>query len=668
MSTYTIKRASGAERSYRIDYESELNPAQLAAVTTLDGPVLVVAGAGSGKTRTLTYRVARLVESGVAPERILLLTFTRRAAQEMLRRAEALLAAGGLEGATGGTFHSFANTMLRRYGRRFGWPDRFTILDRGDAEDTINLVRTQLGLDRTERRFPRKQTLATIFSTAANKGMRIADVVEREYGQLVGDCEDILACHAAYEAYKRERALLDYDDLLIHLRDRLREHPEFAARLRDLYRYVMVDEYQDTNHLQADIVAAICAPDGNVMAVGDDAQSIYGFRGADFRNIMEFPARFPGARVITLEENYRSTQPILDVTNAIIAGAAQRYAKTLFTRRAYGSRPLLVPAPDERWQSMFVRQRVLELHEEGVPLNEMAVLFRSSFHSFDLELELARAGVPFVKRGGFRFVETAHVKDVLAHLRVLENPRDAVSWHRVLLLLEGVGPKLAASVVDWLAASERGVAALAEFPGSRNARERSLGALRQLGSFLASLDPGGAPVALLQEVVRYYRPVLERVHREDAPKRLRDLEQFVVLAERYRSLPRMLADMALEPPSDTVGDVMAVDVEEGELLTLSTVHSAKGLEWHTVFVIAVADGRFPSAYSVDEDELEEERRLLYVACTRARENLVLSYPTVLHERATGPVAVRPSRFIADLPRGLLEEVTLVGDDSEDVPA
>jgi DNA helicase-2/ATP-dependent DNA helicase PcrA len=659
MATYTIKRTPGTERAYRIDYRAELNEAQYAAATALEGPVLVVAGAGSGKTRTLTFRVARLVESGVAPEAILLLTFTRRAALEMVRRAEALLADGGLEAVTGGTFHSFANTMLRRYGKLFGWPERFTILDRGDSEDTINLVRTQLGLDRTERRFPRKQTLATIYSTAANKNLRVADLVEREYVHLIDEVDDILACQAAYEEYKRERALLDYDDLLIHLRDRLHASEEFRTRLRETYRYVMVDEYQDTNHLQADIVAALCGAGGNVMAVGDDAQSIYGFRGADFRNIMEFPARFAGTRVITLEENYRSTQAILDLTNAVIAGARERYAKTLFTRRSSGARPQLVPAPDERWQSLFVRQRILELHEEGVPLSEIAVLFRSSFHSFDLELELGRSGVPFIKRGGFRFVETAHVKDVVAHLRVLENPRDAVSWHRILLLLEGVGPKLAGTVVDWLSEEGRGVASLAEFPGSAGSRGRALGTLRQLGTFLARLDPRHAPAALVQQVLDYYRPVLERVHRDDAPKRLRDLEQFVNLAERYRELGPMLADMALEPPSDAVGDVMAVDVAEGELLTLSTVHSAKGLEWHSVFVLSAADGRFPSSYSVDEDEIEEERRLFYVACTRARENLFLSYPAMVQERGVGPVVARASRFVADVPGALLEHVTLV---------
>jgi len=659
MATYTIRRTSGAERTFRIDYRAELNDAQHAAATALEGPVLVVAGAGSGKTRTLTFRVARLVESGVPPHAILLLTFTRRAALEMVRRAESLLADGGLEQVTGGTFHSFANTMLRRYGQLFGWPDRFTILDRGDAEDTINLVRTRLGLDRTERRFPRKQTLATIYSSAANRNLRVADLVERDYVQLIDEVDDILACQAAYEEYKRERALLDFDDLLIRLRDRLHDDAEFRARLREVYRYVMVDEYQDTNHLQADIVAALCAPSGNVMAVGDDAQSIYGFRGADFRNIMEFPARFQGTRVITLEENYRSTQAILDVTNAVIAGARERYAKTLFTRRSGGALPLLVPAPDDRWQSLFVRQRILELHEEGVPLSEIAVLFRSSFHSFDLELELARSGVPFVKRGGFRFVETAHVKDVMAHLRVLENPRDAVSWHRILLLLEGVGPKLASAVVEWITAEDRPAAAVAGIPDAAAPRARGLGSVRQLGTALGRLDAREAPSALVQKVLDHYRPVLERVHRDDAPKRLRDLEQLVLLAERYRQLGPMLADMALEPPSDAVGDTVALDVEEGERLTLSTVHSAKGLEWHSVFVLSVAEGRFPSAYSIDDDEIEEERRLFYVACTRARENLVLSYPAVIQERAVGPAMARASRFLDDVPGALLEHVTLV---------
>jgi len=657
MATYTLKRSPGVAERFRIDYRGELNDAQYQAATTLQGPVLVVAGAGSGKTRTLVYRVARLVETGVSPRAILLLTFTRRAAQEMLRRAEGLLE-GTLEGVTGGTFHSFANTVLRRYAKLFGWPEQFTILDRSDSEDTVQLARVRLGLDKKERRFPRKQALAAMFSTAVNKALTVTEVIEREYPHLATEIEDILRCYAAYVEYKQERNLLDYDDLLTQLRDRLSGEPEFANRLGQVFRYLMVDEYQDTNSLQADIVALLARPHGNVMAVGDDAQSIYGFRGANFKNIMTFPDRFPGTQVITLEENYRSTQPILDVTNAIIAAAAERYSKTLRSRRAGGVRPVLVPAPDENFQSRFVCQRILELAEEGIPLAEIAVLFRSSFHSFDLELELVRAGVPFVKRGGFKFLETTHVKDVLAHLRVLANPRDAVSWHRILLLLEGIGPRAAEAILEWMSEPGRPRAALGEFPGAL--RGAALISLRRLAGLMATLDPEERrPAELVGQVIEHYQPILERLHREDAPKRLRDLEQFAVLAERYRSLGRLLADMALEPPSDSVGDVLAVDAREDELLTLSTVHSAKGLEWHTVFVIWVADGRFPSLYSLDEEEIEEERRLMYVACTRAKENLVLSYPLAVHDRVLGFTMARPSRFLDDVPSQLFEPVTLV---------
>jgi len=664
MATYTIKRTAGEPSRWRIDYRGELNEAQYQAATALEGPVLVVAGAGSGKTRTLTYRVARLVESGVPARSILLLTFTRRAAAEMLRRAEALLPGGELDAATGGTFHSFSNAVLRRYGPLFGWPETFTILDRGDAEDTLQLVRTQLGLDKKERRFPRKQTIATIFSAATNRSLSIPDLVEREFTHLLDDLDDLLRCHAAYGAYKEEHRLLDYDDLLVALRDRLAGYPEFAERLRAVYRYVMVDEYQDTNVLQAEIVERLVGPGGNVMAVGDDAQSIYSFRGADVGNMLRFPDRFPGARVITLEENYRSSQSILDLTNAVIEQAVERYSKVLFTRRGTGLTPILIPAPDDRWQSLFVRQRLLELREEGVPLSEMAVLFRSSFHSFDLELELARSGIPFVKRGGFRFVETAHVKDVVAHLRVLENPRDAVSWHRILLLIEGIGPRAATSIVEWLAAGDRPPGALAAHPGGERLRGQALAALHQLGVFFAGLDPSRhGPAELVQAVVEQYRPVLERVHRDDAPKRMRDLEQFVVLAERFRSLGQLLADVALEPPADSVDDVMSVDATDDERLVLSTVHSAKGLEWSAVFVISVLEGRFPSAYSVEAGEIEEERRLLYVACTRARDHLYLSYPSLVHDRTMGSVPSRVSRFLDGLPSSLLERVTLVDEDA-----
>ena len=448
---YVLRRDPGAPREhrFRINYRDELNPAQYEAAITTEGPVLVVAGAGSGKTRTLVYRVARLVETGIDPANLLLLTFTRKAAGEMLRRASLLLD-GRCDRVAGGTFHSFANTVLRRHGRAVGLEARFTILDRGDSEDVINLLRAELGLYKKDKRFPRKQAIAEIYSMAVNKSLPLPQLVEDAYSHLLDHLPDLVALHERYAAYKCERQLLDYDDLLVKLRDLLQTSADVRLRLSRVCRYIMVDEYQDTNALQAEIVRLLASGHDNVMAVGDDAQSIYSFRGANFRNIMDFPALFPGARVIALEENYRSTQGILDLTNAIIERARERYTKNLFTSRGPGVAPVLVAAETEQYQSRFVCQRILELREEGVPLSDVAVLFRSSYHSFDLELELSRHDIPFVKRGGFKFIEAAHIKDVLAHLRIVANPRDAVSWHRILLLLEGIGPRSSEDIIRWI--------------------------------------------------------------------------------------------------------------------------------------------------------------------------------------------------------------------------
>jgi DNA helicase-2/ATP-dependent DNA helicase PcrA len=417
----------------------------------------------------------------------------------------------------------------------------------------------------------------------------------------------------------------------------------------------MVDEYQDTNALQASIVRLLAAEHDNVMAVGDDAQSIYAFRGADFRNIMDFRRLFPGAALIALEHNYRSTQPILDATNAVIGQARERHDKMLYTTRTEGEAPLLVATYNENLQSRFICQRVLELREEGVPLEEIAVLFRSSFHSFDLELELSRSDIPFVKRGGFKFIETAHVKDALAHLRVLANPRDTVSWYRLLLLIEGVGPRSAEEVIAKVLGSADVPAILEDLP----ARSFS-GELRALAGLFRRLGEGRQkPAEQLAEVLRYYEPTVKRVHRDDYPKRLRDLEHFVTIAARYESLEELLTDMALDPPSDSVADVLATDEEEG-LLTLSTVHSAKGLEWHTVFILWAVDGKFPSTYSMNgSDELEEERRLMYVAATRAKQNLYVTYPINMIDRGSGLVLCKPSRFFDGIPRKILRPVQVV---------
>ncbi|MCC6767021.1 MAG: ATP-dependent helicase [Deltaproteobacteria bacterium] len=656
MRRYTLRGEPRAVATqFRIPYADELNPRQLEAVTTLDGPVLVVAGAGSGKTRTLVYRVARLVESGVPPGQILLLTFTRKAAEEMLRRASGLVG-GSCAQVAGGTFHSFAHQALRRYASDVGLTASFSILDRGDSEDVIGLVRGELALDRKERRFPRKQTLGEIFSMAVNKGTTVADLVEAAYPHLVEDLPDLLRVYARYTEFKEAKQLLDYDDLLVRLRNALLERTALAARLGRQYRYLMVDEYQDTNALQADIVRLLAAPHGNVMVVGDDAQSIYAFRGADFRNILGFPTLFPGTRVVTLDQNYRSTPSILDLANEVINRAPHRYTKNLFSERpSSGETPGLVQALTEPEQSRFVAQRILELREEGVPLQDIAVLFRSSFHSFDLELELGRRDIPFVKRGGFRFIETAHVKDVLAHLRVVANPSDAVSWNRILLLLDGIGPKKAGEILAALAGST---------PWERRAEVRLRGAsaaeLERLASLLGEVARTPNPGEQVSRVLAYYEPVLRRVYRDDYPKRERDLEHFATIALRYRATGQLLADMALEPPTDSVGGVLAADGEDEGMVTLSTIHSAKGLEWHTVFVLWAADGRFPSMYTVRDDaDLEEERRLMYVALTRAKDLLYLTYPIEIWDRGVGVVLGKPSRFVADVDESILEPIALI---------
>jgi DNA helicase-2/ATP-dependent DNA helicase PcrA len=659
---YLLHREAEASRPRRflIDYQKELNPAQYEAAITHEGPLLVLAGAGSGKTRTLVYRVARMVEEGIDPASLLLLTFTRRAAEEMLERAGALLG-GRCDKVTGGTFHSFANTVLRRYAPLLGYANAFTILDRSDSEDVINLIRTRLGLDKKERRFPRKQTIVEIISLAANKTCSIAEVLDDQFPHLFSELEELLRIEEHYRLYKQERSLMDYDDLLTKLRELLQTHDEVAERLSSAFRYIMVDEYQDTNRLQAEIVRLLARAHDNVMAVGDDAQSIYSFRGATVRNILEFPRLFPGTKIIKLEENYRSTQPILNLSNEIILQAKESYTKNLFTRREKGVKPILVEAESEHYQSRFVAQKILELREEGVALDDLAVLFRSSFHSFDLELELSRRGIPFVKRGGFRFIETTHIKDALAHLRIIANPQDAVSWHRVILLLEGIGPKSSEKILAYILGGPNQAQRLAEYPTRGVMGEE----LKKLAALLEQVTaPGLKPAEQVEAVVRYYLPILKRTHRDDLPKRQKDLEHFVVITERYRSLDRLLADMALEPPSNSVGDVLATDHEEEGRLTLSTIHSAKGLEWHSVFIIWAVDGRFPSLYNKNEEELEEERRLMYVAATRAKENLFITYPINIFDRATGMVLSKPSRFLDGLSRRVLEPVMLMEEDDE----
>ncbi|MBI2367857.1 MAG: ATP-dependent helicase [Deltaproteobacteria bacterium] len=655
---YLLKNTSPTiSRPAKLDYRKELNEAQFEAATTLEGPLLIIAGAGTGKTRTLVYRVAHLIDVGVDPRSILLLTFTRRAAEEMLRRAS-LLIDDRCSHVAGGTFHSFANLVLRQFGRRIDLLPSFTIMDRSDSQDAIQLLRTEMGLHNKDKRFPRKQTVAEIFSMAVNKQTTVAELIEREYPHLADSLDDLLRLYEGYVGYKSNKTLVDYDDLLTRLKDLLANHEDVRRRLSETYRYIMVDEYQDTNHLQSRIVRLLATSHDNVAVVGDDAQSIYSFRGADFRNIMDFPTIFPGTRIIKLEENYRSTQPILNLTNEIIGRASERYEKTLYTRKRAGDMPALVQADSEQMQSRFVCQKILELREEGVPLWDIAVLFRSSFHSFDLELELARHNIPFVKRGGFQFMETTHIKDLLAHLRILANPLDAISWGRVLHLLDGVGAQMSQKIIRWLLEGSQPVERLRTF----EARGKVAHGLKTLAQVFEAASQAERPVEQTQYLMQYYLPILKRNHPEDHPKRLRDLEHFQGITERYRSLERLLSDMALEPPSDSVAGVLAVDPDEGPLV-LSTIHSAKGLEWHTVFVIWALEGRFPSFYNINSrEELEEERRLLYVAATRAKENLFITFPIRIFDRALRMVLSRPSQFIEDISEDILEPMSIVDEE------
>ncbi len=641
------------EMNRRIIYKKELNPSQLEAVNFNQGPLLVIAGAGSGKTRTLTYRVARLVDEGVPPGSILLLTFTRKAAQEMLKRATRLLD-NRCQNVAGGTFHSFAYAILRKYAFKVGFEHGFSIIDRTDAEDLVGMLRKEIMGVSTHGLLPKKQTLTNIFSRAVNKNLSIEDIVLNDYPHFVRHLEAIHSLSRAYQIQKVEHRFMDYDDLLIYLELLLKENPDICDKTCAAYQYLMVDEYQDTNKIQAEIVYLLSGIHQNIMVVGDDSQSIYAFRGANFENIMRFPEIYPETRIIRLEENYRSAAPILKLTNIIIDRATRKYSKILFTRKPGGTLPLLIKAQSENSQSRFVIEKTLKLHHSGVPLNQIAVLFRASFHSFDLEIELSREGIPFIKVGGFKFIESAHIKDVLAHLKVIFNPYDRISWYRILLLLEHIGPKTALDIYETILASKSGCAGFVQST-FKTTRSKGIDNLKRLFS---DIDAGFMSVAEMGEaVVRHYLPILRKKY-DDHPKRSRDLEHLVVMMERYHDLETFLTDMALEPPNTSLNDSVFSDASNDERLVLSTVHSAKGLEWHTVFIIWALDGRFPSIHAVhDEKDIEEELRLMYVAATRAKENLFFTYPAQIYDRISGMVLNRPCRFIDNIPDDILAKLS-----------
>jgi ATP-dependent DNA helicase UvrD/PcrA len=651
------------------DLAAELNPEQAAAAAHGDGPLLIIAGAGTGKTRTLVHRVAHLIDRGVRPDRLLLLTFTRRAAHEMLSRAERLVGAASAR-VHGGTFHATGHRLLRQYGPAAGLARDFTVLDEGDAEDLLRLARGALGVAPKERRFPKKETLRYVYSRHVNTDVPVRRILEEEFPRFTEFADDVVRIYADYTDRKASRNLVDYDDLLLFWLMMLDASPALAEQIAGMYDHLLVDEYQDTNLLQARILRAMCRTHQNITVVGDDAQSIYSFRGANFRNILDFPKQFPGAAVVTLEQNYRSTQPVLDVTNTLISRARERFTKSLWTPRQGGERPWLVNARDEQQQTQFVVDRILELNEDGMPLREMAVLVRAGYMSADLEIELTNRKIPFEKWGGLKFLEAAHVKDVLAFLRVLENPRDEVSWYRVLLLMPGIGDTTARALIASMA--ERAWdphAALAHFippPRAQDAHQALATLLRDLQAPRPEHEGVGEDIAIVRRL--YDRILAERYDR--AEPRLADLDQLAAIAAGYPGRSAFLAALALEPPQST-RDITAASGssdEEGDALILSTAHSAKGKEWDAVFLIWAVDGWFPMSRALGDDaQLEEERRLMYVAMTRARKHLAVVYPLNAYATRWGAdySIDQLSRFIDRGVQAHMERVVVGG---EEIPA
>lgn len=627
-----------------ISFERELNTSQFQAVMHDQGPVLVIAGAGSGKTRTLVFRVARLVMDGVPPENILLLTFTRKAATTMLDRA-ARLGGSVCQRVQGGTFHGFCHRMLRQHAHLIGYPPGFTIMDQADSQDLIRLLAKQMGLVGKGKKYPSKAALCAMFSKAANSGAMIDEIIETYYPHMSEHVQSIGELFNAYKAYKAAHGLMDYDDLLLKWLRVLREFEHVRQHAGERFKYIMVDEYQDTNQAQAEIVRLMAGPDSNVMAVGDDSQSIYSFRGANFKNILDFPKMFPGTRIIKLEKNYRTTQPNLDCTNAIISNARQKFTKRLTAHRKGGKPPVVFAAMDENEQAAFVVQAIQKHLEDGVEPGEIAVLFRAAFHSYQVETLLNREGIPFIKRGGMRLVDAAHIKDMVCLLRLVINPLDRLSLDRVLLLIDRLGPKSAEKIFAEMTRAASPLEALSNIKSKAVWRSE----VQKLGQLLTRLSEySGELPGLLDELIAWYRPYVEEHYSDDYPKRMQEIAHLKAMAANYPDAMEFLADLALDPPEKDE------EPERASKIVLSTIHSAKGLEWQVVFVISLSEGRFPSPMADNRpDEIEEERRLFYVASTRAKDHLYFCCPAFINVQGAGLMPARPCRFLAEIPEELM---------------
>jgi DNA helicase-2/ATP-dependent DNA helicase PcrA len=636
----------------RIDYASELNPQQLAAVTAGGGPVLVLAGAGSGKTRVITYRVAWLIENGVRPGNILLTTFTNRAARAMLGRVETLLGAD-LSSITGGTFHHVCNIMLRRHAPLLGFTENFTILDADDAVRMMKRVRAESGVDTKERMFPAPRVLSRIASLMVNTEMGLDRIIIRHYPQFSQRILDFERVFARYAAEKQRQNAMDYDDLLLWTWRLLSEHDEVRREIAERYRHVLVDEYQDTNHLQAKLVELWSSEHGNLFVVGDDAQSIYSFRGANYRNILTFPERFPGAATYKLETNYRSTQAILTLANEVLRDTPEAFKKTLRAVKPEGAKPALVVCRNPDDQADFIAGKILELREDGKQLADIGVLYRAHRNSQEIEMAMGRHGIPYFIRGGVRFMEMAHIKDLLAYLVIFGSPRNELAWERVLSMCEGIGGRTISRVLEAMSGVPD---PLAELIGGRyldlayGAGKTSLRALSVFLGDIAKEIPNRDPAVLARTIHKRRYSAYLKENYDNAQRREDDIEQFFIYASRFASLGEMLSEVALHGGfgGEEVAAADPAAVEEGRVC-LSTIHQAKGLEWKVVFLVWCVDGTLPHNMTFDDpDALDEERRLFYVAVTRAKDELVLSYP---QERSRADFSVdltMPSRYLREV--------------------
>ncbi len=672
MSREYVLQPFQAPVQFQIDYAKELNEQQHAAVTAPPGPALVIAGAGSGKTRTLTYRVAFLIEQGIPPDRILLLTFTNKAAKEMMRRVADLLGSE-LQALWGGTFHSIGSRILRRHAAAIGYKQDFSIMDREDAKDLLNAVISAMEIDVKATRFPKAEVLGDIFSLAVNKEKTIPEIIGEQYDYFAELAAQIEEVQKGYVARKKSTNAMDFDDLLVLWLKLLRENEEIREQYQRRFQFIMVDEYQDTNKLQGDLIDLMAARHSNVMVVGDDSQSIYSWRGANFQNIIKFPERYPKAKVFKIETNYRSTPEILTLANAVISTNVNQFAKELMPARPSGQKPVLVTCNDGNEQAAFVAQRVLELRDEGVDLDEIAVLYRSHFHALELQLEFTRRNIPFAITSGMRFFEQAHIKDVAAYLKLIGNPNDELSFKRILRMLPGVGGKGADKI--WGKFNAIFTTLPVEPSNDVNARpiattlqkcnslvpKKAVAAWAQLSATIAQLEvppvKGNASKMIRLVLDAGYEDYLKQEY-ANFRQRQEDLQQLSEFAVRFETLEDFLTQLAL------LTNVEAEDQQpankDDEQIRLSTIHQAKGLEFGVVFVVMLCDGLFPSNRSLDSLEgEEEERRLFYVAVTRAKDELYLSYPLIrMTPGNTGDIMQSPSRFLGEIPKEMIDEWNL----------